>query len=248
MSPMGFVGKSRLEAAQRVLPEVVSSWRTQWCFGAEAATQVAVLAAEVPGVTSLAAMDWVHVATAEGSIWLGCREVSSWHRMVFAEQANEVPVDTVAQYLVQQAQLGLANGVLAALERPAVAELSSDAVDPPSSPFSPCVLVKTNSHGEELCMLLDASLLSAYLPMPEPRVALIDRKSVIGAARVKLRLSLPLSEISVADLSDLHPGDILKAATPLSQPFHLMTDQDALLAKGFLVRARTQLAVQLTDR
>ena len=112
----------------------------------------------------------------------------------------------------------------------------------------PRLLLTMPGHETDIFIVLDASLLDAYLPIPPARLPLLDRKHVIGGARIKLRLSLPLAEVSVADLSDLHPGDILQTAIPLSQPFHLMTTQDALIARGFLVRIHSQLAVQLTDR
>lgn len=250
MRQMGYVGKSRLEAAQRLLPDVLSNWSSQWCFGRQDLETVlaATVTAEAVDDASITAMDWQCAVTPNGGLWLGSRAPSSWHRLLFGAQAQEVPVDEVASYLTQQGQLTLANALLNALQQEPIAALFAEAPTATVTSCSARLLLAMPGHEADILLVLDASLLNAYLPIPAARFPLLDRQQAIGGARIKLKLLLPLSEISVADLSDLHPGDILKAATPLSQPFHLVTDRDALVAKGFLVRAHTKLAIQLTDR
>lgn len=250
MRQMGYVGKSRLEAAQRLLPDVLSSWCEQWCFGYsnQATLFAATVITEVADDVGITATDWRYALTPDGALCLGSHESSSWYRLVFGEHAQEVPIDEMADYLIQQAQLALANALLEVLQQEKIPTIFAEAPDAMATACSPRLRLTIPGHEAEIFILIDASLLNTYLPIPVARFPLLDRQHAIGGARIKLKLSLPLSEISVADLSDLHPGDILKATTPLSQLFHLVTDRDALVAKGFLVRAHTRLAVQLTDR
>ncbi|MEK6788417.1 MAG: hypothetical protein AABY68_05655 [Pseudomonadota bacterium] len=248
MRQIGYVGKSRLEAAQRLLPGALSSWRSQWCFDGRnsASASAATLPAETADDISSIATHWQQAATPNGVLWLGSRASSNWQDLVFGEQAQDVPADQIAEHLIRQAQLALANALLDALQQRQVDTMAA-AIATPVAACSPCLLLTVPGHEADIFIVLDASLLDAYLPIPAARIPLLDRKQAIGGASIKLKLMLPLAEISVADLGDIYPGDILKATTPLSQPFHLTTDQDAVVAKGFLVRAHSRLAVQLAD-
>lgn len=251
MRQFGFVGKMRLEAAQRLLPEAVSTWRSQWCFGhgAEAASPLVIEAEAVPDDVALATMYWLHVEAGDGCFWLGTRGASAWHRLVMGDHADDAPVDAVAEHLQHQARLGLANTLLSELQLATVDVLATGSLPVvPGAVCSPQILLMLRGAGEELFILLDALLFNSHLPTPEAKQPLVARSSAIGSARIKLRVTLPLSEVAVADLSGLQVGDILKAETPLTQAFHLMTDRDTPLAKGFLARTQTRLALQLADR
>lgn len=249
MRHMGFVGKSRLEAAQRLLPDVLAEWRSHWCFEREETVieSVVSVTAESEGDASITAINWRYSLTPNGELWLGVCQSSSWHRVIFGDSEEGVPSDQVAAYLVGQAQMGLINAVLKVLQLAPVKVLCDEAPVAIAAAFSPRVLLEVPVYEDGVFILLDANLLNAYLPIPPANTPLLERQHAVGGARLRLKLSLPLSEVSVADLSDLHPGDILKADTFLTQPFHLATDRDVLIAKGFLVRSDTRLAVQLTD-
>jgi len=245
MRQIGYVGKSRFQAAQRVLPEALSLWRAHWCFGGRDVASVLALTAEAMADASITATDWRAAVTLNGSLWLGSCGPSCWHRLVFGEHAEDAPVDELGDYLIGQAQLALANTLLEALQQTPIDTMVAES--PIVTACSSRLLLTIPGNEADIFILLDASLLDAYLPIPEAKIPLLNRQQAIASARLKLKLTLPLSAISVADLSDLHLGDVLKTATPLSQPFHLTTNQDALLAKGFLVRAHTKLAIQLTE-
>lgn len=249
MRQMGFVGKSRLEAAQRLLPDALSAWRSQWCFECQdTPIELPIVTAEAVGDASVTAKSWQHVAASNGALWFGVCESTSWHRLVFGEQAEEVPADQVATYLIQQAQLALVNALLKVLQQAPVKVIHTETPTAIAAAYSPRVLLTISGQKAAVFILLDASLLNTFLPNSVTKPSLLDRQQAIGSARIKLKLSLPLSEVAIEDLSDIHPGDILKTASPLSQTFHLSTECGDVVAEGFLVRADTRLAVQLIDR
>lgn len=249
MRQIGYVGKSRLEAAQRLLPGVLLGWRSQWCFASRDATAMPAitLPADAKDDISSIATHWQQAVTPNGMLWLGGRTESCWQYLVFGEQAQDVPADQIAGHLIRQAQLALANTMLDALQQRPIDAMDAG-VPTPFTTCSSCLLLSVPGHESNIFIVLDASLLDAYLPIPAARFSLLDRKHAIGGARIKLKLILPLSEISVADLEDLHLGDILQTSRPLSQSFHLVTHQSALIAKGVLMRSHSWLAVQLADR
>lgn len=237
--PWGFVGVSRLAWARELLPAAWAEWQQAWCFqkAGQAAVRVeSVAPADCGGTT------WLHARVPAGGLWLGFGEDADWHRLVFGP-VEQAPQDALATALIADARLALVNTVLQAAGQVPVGELVPDVS---AFPGHSCPRLVLHVADKSVVLLLDASLLDAALPVRAPAETLLKREQVIGSARVKLRVSLPLSSVSAATLSQLRVGDVLPTATPLSRRFEL-TLSDARQASGFLVRAGTDRALQLAD-
>lgn len=237
--PWGFVGASRLVRARELLPAAWAEWQQAWCFQKE--DQAAVLVESVTPADS-GGTTWLHARVPAGGLWLGFGEDENWHRLVFGP-VEQAPQDALATALIADARLALVNTVLQALEQAPVSGLTTDVS---AFPGHTCPRLVLHTADKSVALLLDASLLDAALPVSAPAETLLKREQVIGSARVKLRVSLPLSSVSAATLTQLRVGDVLPTTTPLSRSFEL-TLSDARQAGGFLVRAGADRALQLAD-
>lgn len=249
MRSIGYLGNRRLDAARQRLPVAVSAWREQWCLGAEVgahAIQMTLSANDADEIDA-GAMHLQQACTSNGSIWLGAKTGTCWQHLLFGHKSRDVPADELATHLCLQSQLALANALLKALHHDEVSTLmasaSTDAVM-----RNPGVRISITGSETSILMLLDASLLDAWLPLPPAREPLWSRQHAIGSTRIPVRLMLPLATASASSLIELNLGDIICLKTPLSRRFNLETDRGALIGEGIPVAANGLLAVQLIDR
>lgn len=249
MRQFGFVGKTRLEAAQRTLPELVNVWREQWCFAVGTGDALLTVSdtQEAADDILLDAVRWLQVDTVAGRLWIGSPWVQSWPQLVFGRHADAVPADPTSDHLLLRAQLALANALLSQLQLDAITEFVEPEAALANVISGPQILLMDRQQGSSLLVLLDASLLNHHLAPSVSQPTLTDRKQAIGSARIKLHIQLPLSDVSVASLSNLQPGDILKTETALSQRFQLIDEDASVLASGCLARLGQNLALQLTE-
>lgn len=247
MRTLGFIGKSRLEGAQALIPGLVKNWHEQWCFDAQALCVVecsdeVVLTEQA----ALAPLSWQKAQGKTGALWLSSCQATAWQCAIFGSLAKDVPSDATAEHLLKQAQLALVNGLLTGLQQGAVATLTTE---------SPCTLggymgsrlsLRISLQGGVLYLLMDAALLDHFLPPLPVTKALTQRELAIGGAKVKLHVRIPLANLSIGELKGLNPGDVLRANASLTQPLQLATEKSKVVANGYLARQQEQLALQLT--
>lgn len=251
MRRLGFVGKTRLEAAQKLLPDALYAWHKQWCFSSEDSLIEARCIDEASGTGNLTygSARWHKAESAEGSIWLHsmCRE--DWLRLLFAHLEPEVPNDQIAGQLIERAQQALVNAVLAALGKEtfvALVPAETTATDVRLSSRVGLELSFSDSC-PPLVLLLDAGLLDACLPAVTRAPTLSLRQDAIKTATVTLRLSLPPVAIPVGEIERLQPGDVLRTTTSLDQPLAMGVEGDDGLLKGYLARSGDSRAFQFIN-
>lgn len=251
MRRLGFVGKSRLDAAQKQLPDAVRDWHRQWCFCPEETLVETRCIEETSGTSNPPGTfsKWLQVESAQGCVWLQSMSRVDWLRLLFAHLEPEVPNDQIAGQLIERAQRALVNAVLAALGKE------------PFGAFAPTETLATNvrlssrvalelSFSDScppLALLLDASLLDSCLPPAARASALSLRQDAIKTATVSLRLSLPLAAIPLGEIEGLQPGDVLRTTTNLDQPLMLGVNGEPKLLKGYLARSGDSRAFQLIN-
>lgn len=249
MRRLGFLGKSRLDAARKLLPEAVDNWRAQWCFVDEQAPWVSDCGDEtaLAGQEAVAALAWQKALGSEGALWLAGQQPDAWRQVVFGAHAKDIPEDATARHLLAQAQLALVNALLAELQHAPVEALTSEAPSAPGGLFGDRLLLSIAGPGTQLYVLLDAALLEQHLPPLPVQPALVKRQDALGNAKLKLHVRLPLANLALGEMNELQPGDILRARTKLAQPLTLVTEQGEVVAEGYLARQQDHLALQLSN-
>lgn len=240
MTPWGFVGKRRLEMARDTFPDVWKGWQRNWCFNSVQVSDELLVEEMKPDMTQF--VSWWQVSRTDGVIWLGCTSSFSWHELLFSGLPNQPPEDDLACAMAEHARRALVNALLESAGHGPVEQLVQGRPDLGAHP-SPHICIM--SADRKLCVLLEASILDACMPTTKVR-ELVKREQAIGACRVRLKVSLPLSTVSAASLGQLHPGDVLQTQVSLSQRFQLELS-DGPEVPGYLVRNNTQLAFQLAD-
>ncbi|WP_339527220.1 FliM/FliN family flagellar motor C-terminal domain-containing protein [Pseudomonas sp. EA_35y_Pfl2_R111] len=248
MRRLGFLGKSRLDAASKLFPEAVANWRAQWCFVDEQVPWLSQCSDETAlakqeAVTSLA---WQKAQGRAGSIWLAGQQPDAWRQLLFGVHAKNIPEDATARHLLVQAQLALVNALLAELQQAPFEDLVAEAPNAPGGLYSDRLLLNIAGPDTQLYVLLDAALLEQHLPSLPTLPALVNRQAAIGKAKIKLHVRLPLASLALGEMNDLQAGDILRARTELAQPLRLTTEQAKVVAEGYLARHQDHLALQLT--
>ncbi len=246
MGKLGFLGKTRLQQAQTVLPTVIEHWRNQWCFtDARQPVEVAIEAVSTSSHQAhFESLSWQRADV--GAAQLRCG--GAWSELIYGVHANEVPGDATARHLLTHAQLALINSVIEALGHKPVTQLLSDASGAKTGPFSNRLLVRLGTPKDELYLLVDAELLNGFLPVRPSTTALVERKAAIGGAKLKLHVQLPLTRLPINDVQDIKVGDILRGDASLGQPLHLATAAGQIVANGYLARQHEHLAIQLVSR
>ena len=243
MRALGFIGASRLAAAERLLPEVIRQWREQWCFQGAAAHDCGCAAESAEVIALAAEQGWKQAGGAKGNLWLSAH----WQQIVFGPYAADAPRDPVGQQLLEAAQQALAASLLAALGGQATAPLGAGVPAALGAALSPRLLLRARFGAEHLLLLVDAALLEAFLPATTRKhPPLLERRAAIGGAKLKLSVSLPFASLSVGEVNSLTPGDILQAGTHFLEPLDLNIQGKQTVAKGFLARRDEHLALQLT--
>jgi flagellar motor switch/type III secretory pathway protein FliN len=249
MRRLGFLGKSRLDAARKLLPEAVANWRAQWCFVDEQAPWLSDCSDEtaLAEQEAVAALFWQKAQSSKGAIWLAGQHPDAWRQLLFGAHAKDIPEDATARHLLAQAQLALVNALLAELQQAPVEALVAEAPSAPSGLYSDRLLLSIAGPGTQLYVLLDAALLEQHLPPLLAQPTLVKRQAALGNAKLKLHVRLPLASLALGEMNDLQPGDILRARTKLAQPLTLITEQDEVIAEGYLARQQGHLALQLSN-
>jgi flagellar motor switch/type III secretory pathway protein FliN len=241
MRALGFVGASRLAAADRLLPEAIRQWREQWCF--QASTAIACECREEGAAPSdTASCEWKQVDTGKGKLWIG----GSWRQLVLGTYAAEAPHDAIGTELLATAQQALAKGLLEALGIQASPALQDAAPQALGAAMTARVLIQAKL-GEQLLLqvLVDASLLAEFLSKPTKPLPMVQRASAIGGARLQVKVSLPFSSLSVGEVNGLRAGDVLQGDTHFLEPLNLTVRDNHTVAKGYLARRGEYLALQL---
>lgn len=249
MRRLGFLGKSRMDAARKLLPEVVDSWRAQWCFSEEQTPWLTTCSDEtaLAQQEGLASLSWQKAQSRAGAIWLAGQQAEAWRHMLFGPYAKDIAEDKTARHLLAQAQLALVNALLAELQQERVEALVADAPSTPGALFGDRLLLSIAGQDTLLYVLLDAALLEQFLPPLPAQPPLVNRQAAIGKAKIKLHVRLPLTSLALGEMNDLQPGDILRARTELAQPLTLVTEQAKVIAEGYLARQQNHLALQLSN-
>lgn len=243
MRPVGMIGQTRLAICAERLPGCVVRWREQWCFvEAGDGFEVTCMAqAEAQGMAQWqASQTWLSARLPGGNLHLA----GDWQGMVFGPHAAQIPDDATGRHLLEQAQRALVDALLAELGLPPCGALTCAGAGGHDGLLSSRLLLQITRNTQPLWVLLDASLLDHFLPRPAVRRALSDRQGAVGGARFKLRVQMPLSELSIGDLQGLAPGDVLKARTLLIDPLQLVAGEQ-VIAEGYLARQDNRLALQL---
>lgn len=249
MRRLGFLGKSRLDAARKLLPEAVANWRAQWCFVDEQAPWLSECSDEtaLAEQEAMASLVWQKAQGRAGAIWLAGQQPDAWRQLLFGAHAKDIPEDATARHLLAQAQLALVNALLAELQQAPVEALVTEAPSAPGGLYRDRLLLSIAGLGTQLYVLLDAALLAQHLPPLPAQPALVKRQVALGNTKLKLHVRLPPANLALGEMNDLQPGDILRVFIKLSQPLNLVTEQDEVIAEGYLARQQGHLALQLSN-
>ena len=242
MRALGFIGKSRWSAATEKLPPAVQAWREQWCFSQVGKPwQIECLERVDSADQERAhALTWLKAGPAGAAVYVA----GDWTSLVFGAFAQDLPADETADYLLQDAQRALVNGVLASIGQVPAAELLAAPPIALGKPLSSEILLRVSVESFRVYIVLDAALFNKALGPQEVKSPLFPRENALGKAKVKLSLQLPLASLSIGEMNDLHPGDTLRAQALLSQTLQLRVGT-RVVASGYLARQQDQLAVQL---
>lgn len=249
MRRLGFPGKSRLHFAQSRLPAALHEWQQAWCFTqqGEPAEVICTAESEWQDQPDTELQAWHCAQTANGKLWLAVATQASWAQLVWGEMASELPADTVAAHLLEQARLALVNTVLQALDHPPVDSLIQTTAPQSGAALSSRLVLCMPVQGRQLVLLLEADLLNAALSDVPAASPLSKRQDTLGGAKVRLQVRLPLVSLALGDVTDLQVGDVLRATTRLDQPLPLVTEAGEQVAHGYLTRTGNQLALQLVQ-
>lgn len=242
MRALGFIGASRLASAERLLPEVIRQWAEQWSFHGAAAPECSCAAESAEVLTLTNGANWQQADGGTGRLWLSAR----WQQIVFGPYAADAPQDQIGAQLLLAAQQALTDSLLAVLGRKA-GPLHDGKPVGLGAPLSPRLMLRASFGPDDLLLIMDANLLDNFLPpVTRARPPLQNRRTAIGGAKLTLRVSLPFSSLSVGKASTLSPGDILQSDAHFLEPLNLTIQDQPPVAKGFLARRDTHLALQLT--
>lgn len=243
MRALGFLGEKRLQAARDRLPGVVEQWYRQWCVGdRQSPCQVSChTLADAPWRDEV--LSWQRLQLPFGAVCLA----GDWSQMIFGPLASLVPADRTSEHLLSEAQRALLNGFLQTFALTTIESMNCRVVDDPRGPLGSQVVVRIVSGSCSVQLLLDGALLSDALPPVTFRKTLYERKNVLGNARLKLSVRLPLSSLRIGELNDLRPGDTLLAGALLIDPMQVHLDQHGPVAAGYLAQQQGQLALQLVS-
>ena len=242
MRALGFIGKSRWNAATEKLPPVVEAWREQWCFSQVGKPwQIECLErVDTADQERAHALTWLKAGGAGAAVYVA----GDWTALVFGAFAQDLPADETVDYLLQGAQRALVNGVLASIGQAPAAELLAAPPKALGKPMSTDILLRVSVGSFRVYVVLDAALLNNALGPHAVKPPLFPRENALGKAKVKLSLQLPLASLSIGEMNDLHPGDTLRAQALLSQTLKLRVGT-SVVALGYLARQQDNLAVQL---
>lgn len=250
MNRFRIAGRSQLQAARDSLPSLVLGWCRDWCLQ-EATESIAADVREASERTpeeQLPHGHWLSFSTEPGKLLVGVARSEAWRELLFGAMTEGLPDDAVAQSLIKQAQDDL--GVrLARVLNVAIANVDEAEVPMPYRRGSGWLSLRVEINGAALELLVELRLLDGHLPEvqhPKAPADLVSREAAIGAAPVKLVMSLPLAEVPIERLQGLRVGDILRGETPLDTPLQLMTERDLLVGHGYWGRQGDCQAVQLT--
>lgn len=241
MRMLGFVGTTRLRTACEILPPVIRHWYEQWCFGSELHTCEVNCSPFVDAEEFSCALVWQRAKSASGSILVA----GNWQSIIFGSFSGEAPDDDTADYLLCDARLALIKSVFAELGVIDISLLEGEFLRPSSKSLDSQVLLQLNVGQSAVYLLLDAALFNVVLEPPVLRKKLVERKQALGNARVKLSVCLPLVNLSIGEIKDLHPGDTLLSSALLAEPVSLQLAEGAVVACGYLATQSDHLAVQL---
>jgi hypothetical protein len=239
MRALGFVGSSRLAAAERLLPPAILQWREQWCVQGDEKMIFECREEGIDTVETATELEWQLAETGKGRLWLA----ANWRRLVFGRFAAEAPQDATSVQLIAAAQQALAAALLDVLSAPAVAV--QNAQPTLGTPMSARLLLRADSGDLRLLVLADAALLAGVLPQGGRPRPLIPRNQAIGSAKLKVKISLPFSSLTVGQANGLSAGDILQGDTHFLEPLNLVAEGKQTVAKGYLARKGEHLALQL---
>lgn len=241
MRVLGFLGHSRLTAAEREVPVVLQHWFQQWCFNTSAPTSrchVENAVNELPTVS-----EWTHCKLERGSLWLG----GSWRQLIFGPYAEQAPQDALAEQLIENGQHALVQSMSAALKMNAAVSLTPGGTPTPPRIMGTRLFVQVDLEQTQLWLILDADLLDGFLPAStSPTRPLEARATAIGGVRLTVQVNLALSTLSLGDVRGLRAGDVLQGKNHFLDPLNLSINHQTPLAQGYLARQGQQLALQLT--
>lgn len=250
MNRIRIAGCSQLQAADKLLPPLLSAWCRDWCLR-EAAEPLAAdikVASDRAPQEQLQQAHWLSFSAEQGAVLLGTDGMGVWRELLFGAMVTDVPDDAVAQSLIQQAQddLGVRLARVLNVAMPRVAEAKAIT---PYRRGSGWLSLRAVINGAVLELLVELRLLDGYLPKVQGGAApatLARREEAIGDVPVKLVVRLPLAEVPIERLQGLRVGDILRGEVTLDTPFQLQTERDALVGHGYWGRQSDSQAIQLT--
>src|SRR5262245_26144533 len=257
-APYKLLGESELLRIRTALAQGVARWRGNWLGGSGDALLAVMPACDLSFKTLGASDDPTRVRSLGEERWVAVfagRRVTSAlaaalsgpgtgaHRMGAVTPLLQGVLDPCLAALCDELAGGSADGPQDA------AAVSSIQLGGALRRGSGAVAALVEIEGERLGLVLGRDLVSGIIGAPRaaPRGGLSPRAQSIQNGRAQVRVIAGSTEIGVAALSSVAPGDVILLDTALDATFGLVNAEGLTVARGYLGALAGRKAFQLTS-
>ena len=254
--PFMLIARARLASVEAAVGLTVRRWAADWGIAPDAVALRAQRAWECAQVAAPGA--WLRADAQEAQAYAAWhpRSAAVLERLMFAPDAGlgAAGVDTaqLAPAAGRKAQDALAAAVLGALV-PDAATASGACAAPDAALYARgagAVVLSLDLGGCESVLLLDDACVRALCGPADapalPALAAVDLQRALADTEVALDLTIGAARVGLSNLLTLAAGDVIRLGTPVEQPVTLSLPSGAVLLNGYMGRAGSQVAVDLT--
>lgn len=245
---VGFIGKKRYEAANKIIPQAIKEWVTGWCFvGTQMEPIVGVQAVDSLNPEEIDVKStFRQFGSSDNRIQIGYGNAEVWREVVFGNSSDSLPDDKISKSLLLNAQDALIDILHSALKQDdgQRAKFSGEDV---LTIGGPCMIFKISMNRSVITCVVRADLLNSWLPRVASQKKLVSRDEAIGTVRVKLKVELPLAKIPVGSALSMSEQDVMCGDALLTQPFSLLTENGNYIGCGHLAKVDEKVVLQLRN-
>lgn len=257
-----FFAEKELQGFNREAQATVESWQAHW-FARKLPARVSLVVSPTADVHLPTNLAWYRL-DGEATLHIGASpDTCSFFcgALLAADSANGMPaaehgLPELAVWLLSEAAHDLAGRLTPGLLPPLAESPVPDGSAPArfSLPYNGelCLCLCCESHPElSLYVTMSAQQSEIWAqrlsePKPlKPRPALTPRMRAVEPALIKLHVDLAGEALSISDLQDLHPGDVVSLKRSIHQPLAIETDNGQVLGSCYLGRLQANRGVKL---